>query len=342
MSEEEANETRRHLVEEFREKIVQTHGDHRCLPSFEIAHGRIPEECFDDEDIVWELKDWEWFCFGLISQRLRSDRDFVMKMVTFHGSSLSFADGSLAADREIVMAAVGQDGNVLRHAHTDLHADREIVMAAVRQNGYALRYAHSDFHSDREVVMAAVKSHGGALRHAHVDLKADLEIVMAAVTNNFHVYVDCELPVEALSEPAIVAAALRGASIHGLIYQVQPPVSLRSRVDTFLTANDSCCQEWIDEYSQLALRGGVDVTACLGFVEETWKKQCRFKLFAIDQALAQNEIPTSTDWKKLIIEFAGIPEEFRLSNELLQLTPIFAAITELDGASWEQVRGTRR
>ena len=369
-----------------------------------MEYGSIPDDCWDNETFVWEIRDWyeiRRYAFGMCpnSLRLRNDREFVLNLISFDvvmaavKSFLEYAIEGLRADRTVVMAAVKSSGAALviddfdpppalKYAHPDLQADPEVVMAAVNNNWCAIKYAHPDLQSDpavamvavkqdalavhcihpdlkadREVVMATIKHHGGALTYVHPDLqkvvmeavmnyglalydasprlradrevrqygvalehaspvlKNDFDIIMAAVTQHMLAFVHASKEMQA--EPAIFGKCISSRCDN---FCFKPTVSLKFRVNAFLET----CEILLGLDGMQVFRKFSPTTK--------WKQRCRFKLFVIEQALALHNIPPNSVWKKRIIQFAGIKEEFYLFDELTQLTPIFEGFARHDGS----------
>ena len=325
----------------------------RDLKAYEIDYEAFPRDLLDDEDIVWEIKDWAGFNFGMASPRLQGDRDFVLKIMRYDGKWLQYVSADLRADREVVMAAVSSWGIALSFARGAPLRDFEVVMKAVKNAGFALKYASDDLKNNFWIVLAAVKENGNALLFASPELRAIYDIVKAAVTLNGQMlhcaskslqnnYWIVKTAIEQnygayryASDELKAHPDLFGAVLCQNNSLFRPPTLLKSRVQSVVGA----LQDFRKQGGEV--RGITELLACIDenvyrvFVEDVWKPRCRSKVIALHQALVQNKIYShSIDWVKIILDFSDIPKEFRMASELIRLSPIFSALAA-DGIPWE-------
>ena len=284
-----------------------------------------------------------------------------MAAVTVGAGSLSRAGSNMQGDREVVMAAVQRQGENFWHASRELQNDRAVVLAAVSSSPYCMRGVAPQFRndpeiitavienrgtldcvpdelrSDRAVVMSFVKRHGTDLLYAAPELKNDRGIAKAAVRQDANAF--GLLSDNLKSDIDLLVLALRHMRQGDLgqrhNFMVVFNMHHRERIVWILGQAVKRVNRYQGipglDYRDLAsivrfhLAHGRDWEGVgyIYYVERGWKHFLYEQVWIIQKMMCGNE----GDLHQLICDFAGIPLEVELANEIVRKAPFLVALT---------------
>ena len=238
-------------------------------------------------------EDAYWLQFA--SMELRNNFDIVMAAVKAWGGAVRLASQRLKTHYEIAMAAVRKEAIAFQYVSDDLQNNFQLAMVAVKQCGWLLIDVSDELKNNYQVVKAAVEQDGRACRYASDEMRADLSILAAAIMDFSRYYSDY---FDDFTIPESLAARMEAAV-------------------AFLQNNET--------YQHL-VRVRAKESAFRNYAEETWKPLTRAKIVALVQTLLVHNIDSKVG--KVVLGFLDVPEEFRMANELIRLSPIFGALSE--------------